>query len=282
MDMYKILFIILLSTCLITSCTKKTFKAHKIWSSTNELKVPESVMFDSKRNILYVSNINGKPTEKNNKGFLSKLSLNGKIIKLQWVKGFNAPKGMGIYGNTLYVTDINRIHAIDIPKGKIIKTVKEQKAKFLNDIAISNSGNVYISDMMTGNIHILKNNKLEIFVNLKDFEGANGLLMKQKNLLAGSKTGIVSINLSTKKTKLLVPVKEYGMIDGLKRFNSNSFIMSNWKGKTQIVSLKGKVSVLIDTTKEKIQSADFEYIASKNLIIIPTFFNNKVIAYKIK
>jgi hypothetical protein len=280
--MYKILFIILLSTCLITSCTKKTFKAHKIWSSTNELKVPESVMFDSKRNILYVSNINGKPTEKNNKGFLSKLSLNGKIIKLQWVKGFNAPKGMGIYGNTLYVTDINRIHAIDIPKGKIIKTVKEQKAKFLNDIAISNSGNVYISDMMTGNIHILKNNKLEIFVNLKDFEGANGLLMKQKNLLAGSKTGIVSINLSTKKTKLLVPVKEYGMIDGLKRFNSNSFIMSNWKGKTQIVSLKGKVSVLIDTTKEKIQSADFEYIASKNLIIIPTFFNNKVIAYKIK
>ena len=40
----------------------------EIWSSGG-LKVPESVLYDNARKVLYVSCINGKPTEKNGKGF---------------------------------------------------------------------------------------------------------------------------------------------------------------------------------------------------------------------
>jgi len=280
--MYKVFLISLLSASLTISCSKDSFKAHKVWSSTDELKVPESVMFDAQRKILYVSNINGKPLEKNGKGFISKLSLDGKIIQLKWIKGFNAPKGMAIKGDTLYVSDIDRIYAIDIEKSKIIKTINEPSAKFLNDIAVSPAGDVYVSDMKTAKIHILKNNQLEDFINVKKFQGVNGLLIKNNDLLAGSKTGIIKIDLKTKKASLLVSVTNYGMIDGLKSFNKDSFLMSNWKGKVQLVTLSGKPTVLFDTSKDKIQAADFEYISKKNLLIVPTFFNNKIVAYSIK
>ncbi|MFZ6014466.1 MAG: ATP-binding protein, partial [Bacteroidota bacterium] len=65
------------------------------WSTDSVFRVPESVLFDSKANLLYVSNIDGKSNEKDGKGFISKLSPDGKIIAMEWATGLNAPKGMG-------------------------------------------------------------------------------------------------------------------------------------------------------------------------------------------
>lgn len=98
----------------------------------------------------------------------------------------------------------------------------------------------------------------------------------------GTKTGIVRVDLNTKKVTLHVQVKDYGMIDGLKAYDDRSFIMSNWQGKTQIVTVTGGITLLIDTVKENIQSADLKYIPGKKLLLIPTFFNNRVVAYKIQ
>ncbi len=92
---------------------KSNVKMTEAWFTSGDLKVSESVMYYKANDVLYVANINGKPTEKNNMGFISKVSLDGKIDTLKWVSGMNAPKGMGINGNMLYVTDIDRIHAID-------------------------------------------------------------------------------------------------------------------------------------------------------------------------
>ena len=59
------------------------YRLTKQWETENNLRIPESVLYDKTKNILYVSNINGKPTEKNGKGFISKVLLNGKIEKLK-------------------------------------------------------------------------------------------------------------------------------------------------------------------------------------------------------
>ena len=65
------------------------------------MKNPESVIYSPKQDILFVSNIDGKPNEKDQKGFISKVSpSNGNIIELSWITGLNAPKGMAIYNNT--------------------------------------------------------------------------------------------------------------------------------------------------------------------------------------
>ena len=58
-------------------------KLTKLWETKADLRVPESVLYNPSEDIIYISNINGKPTEKNGKGFISKVLLNGKIEKLK-------------------------------------------------------------------------------------------------------------------------------------------------------------------------------------------------------
>ncbi len=62
------------------------------------------------------------PLTKDGNGFLSKISPDGKMITAEWVKGFNAPKGLGLVGGTLYVADIDELVAVDIAKGEINET----------------------------------------------------------------------------------------------------------------------------------------------------------------
>jgi hypothetical protein len=69
-------------------------KINKLWETPNELKNPESVAYAPKQNVLFVSNVDGKPDQKDQKGFISKVSpSNGSIIELNWITGLNAPKG---------------------------------------------------------------------------------------------------------------------------------------------------------------------------------------------
>ena len=57
-------------------------KIHKLWESRDDLRNPESVAYAPKQDILFVSNIDGKPDEKDQKGFISKVSpSNGSITE---------------------------------------------------------------------------------------------------------------------------------------------------------------------------------------------------------
>ena len=72
-------------------------KINKLWETPANLKNPESVAYAPKQNVLFVSNVNGKPNRKDQNGFISKISpSNGSIIELNWVTGLNAPKGIAI------------------------------------------------------------------------------------------------------------------------------------------------------------------------------------------
>src|SRR5687768_8476206 len=75
----------------------------RIWETDSTLKVPESVLFDGKNNLLYVSNIDGDAASKDGKGSIGKVGLDGKVIQAEWVTGLHAPKGMALYKNDLYV-----------------------------------------------------------------------------------------------------------------------------------------------------------------------------------
>ena len=136
-------------------------KINKLWETTNDLKNPESVAYAPKQNVLFVSNLNGKPTEKDQNGFLSKVSpSNGNISELNWVTGLNAPKGLAISNNNskLYVSDITDLVEIDIDNGKIMKRFNAPGSAFLNDVVSDNQGNIYVSDTITNTIYKLDAN----------------------------------------------------------------------------------------------------------------------------
>ena len=280
--MKKICFFSLALCLLFNSLNGAELK--KLWNTKPVLKTPESVNYDPERNVLYVSNINGNPTEKDGNGFISKLSLDGKIIKLKWVTGLNAPKGAAIYDNKLYVSDIDHLIEIDIPSGKILHRYPAPGAVFLNDVTVDAKGNIYISDSSGKNSAIYKfyNGKISRWLKDSEIDKPNGLFLTiNGNLLVGSygKGDLKRINLTTKK---ITTVAQVGFgIDGLKLDGKGNYLVSDWKGKTAFVTKQGKVELLLDTSSNNINSADIEFIIKKNLLLIPTFFDNRVSAYQL-
>jgi len=69
--------------------------------------------------------------------------------------------------------------------------------------------------------------------------------------------------------------------DGLQRYG-HDFLVSCWAGAIYHVTEKGKVSLLMDTRSEKINTADFAFDNKTQMMYLPTFFNKQVIAYKVK
>ena len=87
-------------------------KANKLWETPANLKNPESVAYSPKQDVLFISNVNGKPDQKDQNGFISKVSpSNGSLSDLNWVTGLDAPKGISISndGSKLYVSDITNL-----------------------------------------------------------------------------------------------------------------------------------------------------------------------------
>ena len=260
------------------------YKATKKWETKQELRVPESVLYDEETNILYVSNINGKSAEKNGQGFISRVSLDGKIAVLKWATGLNAPKGSAMYKNKLYVSDIDHVVEIDLNTGKILANHPAPGAQFLNDVAADAAGNVYVSDMSPDNsaIYKLSQGRMTVWMKGPEISRPNGLYMEEQRLLVGNSGdgSLKAINLPAKRISTIAQVGSG--IDGLRSDGKGNYFISDWQGKTSLVTASGKIIVLIDTTASKINAADLEYIQGKRLLLIPTFFDNRVMAYKVE
>ncbi|MBN2423972.1 MAG: hypothetical protein JXR46_00055 [Calditrichaceae bacterium] len=278
------LFIILMVTLSICACQPDSqAKLVEEWSTQKVLKTPESVLYIPERDELFIANINGNPSDADGNGFLSVLSLTGDIKQLEWVSGLNAPKGMGYFGNTLYVTDINVLVEISLDSAKIMNRYEAKEAQFLNDIAIDDSGNVYISDYSKDNSAIYRfcKDSMEKWLFGPEVSAPNGLFMMDNKLAFGN-TGdgkIKAVDLDDKNISVLADPGSGA--DGLKAIDKNGFIISNWAGRTDLVTMDGCVTELLNTTDQKINAADLEYIPEKNMVIIPTFSDNRVMAYRL-
>jgi sugar lactone lactonase YvrE len=255
------------------------FKPTKVWSTPDILTTSESVLYDANEKVLYVSCIAGKPTEKDGKGFISKVSLSGEIITYEWASGINAPKGMGIAGKHLYVTDIDRVLRIDLESGKIVKEFPVSEAQFLNDIIVDPSNHVYITDMASNKVYRISGDNIGLWISEERFESPNGLNFKNGELLVGTKNGIFAVNAESKAVRH--EVKNTGGIDGLELFDDTRYIISDWSGKVQIVHPEKDPVVVFNTTDDGINAADIAYIREMNLLLVPTFFDNRVTAYEI-
>lgn len=266
--------IILTSILLMSLLSCNTTSISENWVSPEGLQVTESVYFDANSGDIYVSNINGKPKERNSKGFISKLTIEGELQELKWATGLNAPKGMGVFNRELYVTDIDTVHIINMDTGSIKESITIPEAKFLNDIVVDETGVVYISDTGASKIYAMKNHITVTWLELSEYKKPNGLLIKDGMLLAGTAAGLVSINPETKDQTLIIPLD--GGIDGLKSIDENRFVVSDWKGKIQIIEAGMEAQLVRDTTDQKINAADFEYFSKSNALLIPTFFDNRV------
>jgi len=249
----------------------------QIWSTEATLPVPESVLYNAKDKLLYVAQIDGKAGEKDGKGGIAKVGLDGKIIKQDWVTGLNAPKGMGKMGNKLFVADVTEVVEIDAKTGKITKKHEVEGAKFLNDLTIDSKGNIYVSDSDTKKVHLIKDGVITTY--FEDLTRPNGLLAVGSDLLIADSGSLKRLS-SDKKITVIAEGMDKST-DGIEQVKPGEYIVSSWAGVVYYVTDKG-AEKLLDTTADKINSADIGYDVVKKIVYIPTFMKNNVVAYQLK
>lgn len=113
----------------------------------------ESVAYDPKGKVLYTSDFGPdlKPADKDGKGKITKVSLDGKILEDGFLPApgqtLNKPKGIWIKGNRLWVTDIDAVWVFDL-KTKKGKKLDLPGIAFANDPAVMGNA-LYVSDNRT-------------------------------------------------------------------------------------------------------------------------------------
>ena len=276
---------------LFTSCAEKTSVAAtsdqkketkislvKKWETDTVFTTAESAIYDEKRDVIYVSNIEDGPWEADGQGSIGQLSLTGEVINSRWIEGLNAPKGLGIVNDYLYVTDLTTLVEIDIIGNKVNKRYLIDEASGISDITTSPSGIVYISDSQVGKIFKLEDG---VISQIKDgLAKSNGIFYEKDRLLIGTweDERLNAMNFSDKMISTIA--ENIPQPDGIESDGKGGYFVSSWKGLIHYVHPDGKTEVILDSTSDEIGAADLDYIVSKNMLIVPTFFHNTVVAYE--
>lgn len=117
------------------------------------MKTPESVRYDMAQDLWFVSNINGNPSQEDGNGFIVRLTAEGAAMdSTPFIAGgkngvtLNAPKGMALVGETLWVADIDALRAFHAKTGAPVASIEIKGAAFLNDVVAGPDGSLYITD----------------------------------------------------------------------------------------------------------------------------------------
>ena len=266
---------------------------------------PESVKYDGDQDVFFVSNINGNPSAKDGNGWIARVRPDtaGDAFRVDTlVRGgrsgatLNAPKGMAIVGDTLWVADIDAVRGFNRRTGAPTRTVSltSMQATFLNDIAADAGGTVYITDTgirFNPDGSMGTPGKQRIF----RFKGSDAPTVAIENDSLGNPNGIAQHGSGfvvvpfgansiytwesggTARTTL---ASGPGQFDGVEVLQDGRILVSSWadsavhvvtRGQNQMRKLIGGVPA----------PADIGYDTRRNRVLIPLFNGNSVEVWSI-
>ncbi len=249
------------------------------------LLAPESALYDADQDEYFVSNVNGKPFDADHNGFISKIGPDGKVVALKWIDGakkgtdLNAPKGLGIVGDLLYVADLTFVRIFDRRTGASKGKIGIPGATFLNDIATAADGTVYVSDSgiklgkngfdPTGSdaVYEINSGRVRKLIASKDLGHPNGLAADEAGVwvvtLGSGELFHVDKNGKEDAAQKL-PV---GSLDGLARLADGTALVSSWESSSVLRGTPG--GTFISVIPGVKSPADIGYDAKRNVVLIP-------------
>ena len=201
---------------------------------TNGFSMPESITSNGER--FFVSNQGQDFMTKDGDGFISEISSNGKILNHKFLplKGvLNAPKGMTIVNNILFVADLDKIVGFNIDNRKTVFELVINEAKLLNDICELENGFIAVTETVSGNIYKINIDKktFEIIGNIPTVNGV-AYNQKTKQLLVcsnGENYGDGAVYLKTENSEFKeLPNIANGFFDGIEWMNDEHILISDW------------------------------------------------------
>jgi len=256
-------------------------------ATVSGLQTPESVKWDSTRDVYFVSNINGAPNAKDDNGYISVVDPAGTVRDSAFIKGLNAPKGMALVHDTLWVADIDVVRAFNAVTGAPVATVRVPGAVFLNDVAAAPDGSLYITDTAVrfgakGPEHvgtdqifrITPDHKVSVALKNDSLGRPNGITRdaaKQRFLVVpfGSNTLLAW---KPGETQVTAVGTGPGQFDGVEIVKGALWV-SSWADSSVYRYENGEGTNLI---KGVPSPADIGYDAKRNRVLIPIFTGNRV------
>lgn len=262
----------------------------------DSLLTPESVLWDSAQDVYFVSNTNGNPSVKDNNGFISRVKPDSGVENLRFIAAgqngviLNAPKGLALQGDTLWVTDIDAMRAFNAKTGRFLRMVdlRAQGAVFLNDVAFGPDGALYITDTgilfdSTGTIshpgtdrifRITSNRRVSVAAEGDSLQRPNGIIWDATGnrfiVVAFGGPSVFSWKLGDRTPTLIG--QGPGGFDGVV-IAGGKILVSSWTDSTIAAYQNGNEEKVISGVAGP---ADFGYDAKRNRVMIPLFTQNRV------
>ncbi|MDJ0813763.1 MAG: hypothetical protein QNJ23_08540 [Woeseiaceae bacterium] len=251
--------------------TPEPLQAEIAWVAEGEFCEPETVL-PLPDDTLLVSNVCGFDKEGN--GFLTLLDRNGSAIDWRIVDDLDAPLGMALANGQLFVVDNNRVRVFRWPGFEPHAQIALE-TKVANDIAIGDDDAIYVTDSALGQV-IKINADLEqsVLTGEAQFPGANGIHVNMDDLwVGGGKLWHVDMRDNTVTT---VRPRSIGGVDGIEQ---------EADGTLQVTPVGGPLIRLRDELEvhdaDVISSANHGWAENLRLALIPTGFDNTVIAIRV-
>jgi sugar lactone lactonase YvrE len=254
----------------------------RAWTTPPDFKVPESVAWDPGRQVLYVSNYDGyNPSGAEGAQAISKVALDGRVTEAAWVTGLRNPVGLAVSRDTLWVAERSGLAKIDLATEEVVARFALPAPGFPNDVAVDEQGRVYLSDTRRGVIYRTTDDGLEEWIG--GIGQPNGLHVLGGELLIGvnGDHSIRAANLETRALRIVARLGP-GTIDGIRSDTLGNILVSHWEGRVLRIAPDGSITKLLDTSIIEEQCADFEYVADRELLVIPTFLGGRVTAIRVR
>jgi len=260
---------------------------------------PESVLHDREADVYLVANINGPAADRDGNGFISRVSPTGEVVELAWIDGtqpgvtLNAPKGMALVADTLFVTDIDCIRRFHRVSGVPFQELCLEEATFLNDLTSTARGDLYFSDSGTsespGAVYLLRQTAdVPQKVALADgtvlegesLGGPNGVFADRRGLYVTTfgSGEIFRVTPEGERLQMIFP-SEMGL-DGIVCMEEKGFLFSSW-GDSAVywIHSDGTLTALIEDVETP---ADLGYDATRNRVLIPLFRSSELMILEVR
>lgn len=236
---------------------------------------PESAVYDPVNNQYLISNATG--------GTIVAADVNSHSLSAFISSGLNSPKGMFVTNNMLYVTDVNKVHIINLSSGSISQSVTITDAQHLNDIT-GNSDTVFMTDMQASKVFYMTTNGAGngLVSDSWSLDTPNGILLDANNDLIVvsfvSNSPLQKIQ-RTSGTVIFEMGTAISDMDGITQDASGTYYVSSWNSDavyhfSSVMSPPTSGDKAVKTANDP---ADIYYDDQNDVLVVPLFTDNNVL-----
>jgi hypothetical protein len=263
--------------CILAAATGATppepIQADIAWVAEGEFCDPETVL-PLPDDTLLVSNMCVSRGTGN--GFLTLLSAKGEALNWRIVDGLDAPLGMALVNEQLFVVDNNQVKIFRWPGYELLATLALETV-VANDVAVGWDDSIYVTDTARHEVVVISPELGQfVLTGQAQFKGANGIHIDGEDLYVGG-ARLWHVDLRDNIVTTIGPDWLVD-IDGIEMEADGTLQITPVAG--PLVRYRSDDDVEIHAG-DGVSSANHGYSASLNLSLIPTGFDNAVIALRI-